>query len=228
MSTIQAVIFDLDDTLYPEMDYNFSGFNAVSTWAEEKLDIHGFYKIAKEIYLNTAHDGKIFNRVLEHFNIKDETSLIDEMILVYRTHVPNISLYSDAQTVLHFLARNYKLGLLTDGYHLTQQLKVKALGVEFLFDTIVYSDQYGRHNWKPSKLPYHKASETLQVDPSSCLYVGDNPNKDFISAKSLGWKTVRIDRGTGINSGMKLGHMYEAEYEISTLSQLPCILTTTT
>ncbi len=39
MPALRAVVFDLDDTLYPERAYVLSGFHAVAAWAEEQLKI---------------------------------------------------------------------------------------------------------------------------------------------------------------------------------------------
>ena len=39
MSKLEAVVFDLDDTLYPERSYVLSGFSAVADWAERTLAI---------------------------------------------------------------------------------------------------------------------------------------------------------------------------------------------
>jgi putative hydrolase of the HAD superfamily len=39
MPALRAVIFDLDDILYPERAYVLSGFHAVAAWAEEQLKI---------------------------------------------------------------------------------------------------------------------------------------------------------------------------------------------
>ena len=36
---LRALIFDLDDTLYPERTYVISGFRAVAAWAEEHIGI---------------------------------------------------------------------------------------------------------------------------------------------------------------------------------------------
>ena len=35
----QGIVFDLDDTLYPERDYVLSGFKAVASWAEARLGV---------------------------------------------------------------------------------------------------------------------------------------------------------------------------------------------
>ena len=41
MTNIKAVIFDLDDTLYPERDYAFSGFRAVVGACADIIDDPG-------------------------------------------------------------------------------------------------------------------------------------------------------------------------------------------
>jgi putative hydrolase of the HAD superfamily len=46
-----ALIFDLDDTLFPERDFVFSGFQAVGDWLETNLSLSGFAEVARAIYL---------------------------------------------------------------------------------------------------------------------------------------------------------------------------------
>ena len=40
---MKAVIFDLDDTLFPERTYVLSGFRAVGDWISETYSIRGFF-----------------------------------------------------------------------------------------------------------------------------------------------------------------------------------------
>jgi putative hydrolase of the HAD superfamily len=61
-------------------------------------------------------------------------------------------------------------------------------------DTIVYSDEYGRENWKRSPVPYLKVMEVRRFQGSKCVYVGDNPHKDFVKAKKLSLLTAQIAR----------------------------------
>ena len=92
------------------------------------------------------------------------------------------------------------------------------------FEAIVYSDEYGRENWKPSPLPYLKVMELTGFQGYECVYVGDNPHKDFITAKKLSWLTVQIDRQDGEYSKNRPTPGYEADRTILSLTELEAIL----
>ena len=92
------------------------------------------------------------------------------------------------------------------------------------FDTIIYSDEYGRENWKPSPVPYLKVMELTGFQGSECVYVGDNPHKDFVTAKKLSWRTVQIDRQNGEYSKTPAAPGYEADRTILSLTELETML----
>ena len=55
---IKAVVFDLDDTLYPEKDYVMSGFSAVAEYAQAALKIERAKRILplhKEVFISRLH-----------------------------------------------------------------------------------------------------------------------------------------------------------------------------
>jgi putative hydrolase of the HAD superfamily len=59
----------------------------------------------------------------------------------------------------------------------------------------------------------------------NCLYVGDNPQKDFYGARILGWKTVQIKRPDGIYKDEKnVRSDYMADILITDLNQLTSII----
>jgi putative hydrolase of the HAD superfamily len=93
--------------------------------------------------------------------------------------------------LLDELHRSCKLGLLTDGYIDVQRRKVNALGIRHYFDTIIYSDEWGRDAWKPSLRPFRAVLERLSVPPENAVYVADNPLKDFLGANQIGMATIR-------------------------------------
>jgi putative hydrolase of the HAD superfamily len=63
-------------------------------------------------------------------------------------------------------------------------------------------------------------AEYLRLDFSDCVYIGDNPNKDFITARKLGMGTVRIVRDVGDHMQTRLGKEYEADAVIYSLTEL--------
>jgi putative hydrolase of the HAD superfamily len=216
---IRSVVFDLDDTLFPEHQYVMSGFHAVDEHVAKKYGRAGFFEHAHRLF-SGGHRGNIFNLALERLEIVPESSLITELLGIYRDHDPAIELYEDARWSIDFFGKTHKLGILTDGYLATQRNKVRALGVAPRFDIVVYSDEYGRENWKPSPLPYEKVMNFLHCSGQECVYIADNPEKDFITARRLGWRTIRISRETSEYSQLKAQPGYEADSKILSLFEL--------
>jgi putative hydrolase of the HAD superfamily len=219
MKNIKVLVFDLDDTLFPEREFVLSGFRSVGNWMLDTYSVSGVFEVAWGFF-QEGRRNLVFNQTLEYLGVQYEPSLIQELLQVYRMHPPVVSLFEDAKWALTHFKQCKRLGLLTNGYLATQQNKVKALGIEPFFDSIVYCDLYGSENWKPSPLPYQKMMEFTGVRGLECLYVGDHPHKDFVGAKHWGWTTVRICREGGEFTGLAADRSNEADYEIKTLYEL--------
>lgn len=220
---LKAIVFDLDDTLYPQSTFVRSGFAAVDNWCRTELGLEGFYETACRVYQNGVR-GRIFNQVLEVLETAYDEALIVKMVAVYRGHQPRITLYDDAQWFLNRFHMQYRLGLITDGDWKTQQNKVDALQIASFFDVLVFTDYYGRNCWKPAEFAYHKVMTALDCSGADCVYVGDNPHKDFITAKLLGWRTVRLRRKDTEYAALRLDREHEAEVEAVSLWELPEII----
>lgn len=218
---IRAVVFDLDDTLFPERQFVLSGLKAASDWLERECGVSGLFDEAERLFARGCR-GKIFNVALQSMGLPVSESLVTHLMLVYREHTPRLTLFEDAAEALVELKGSYRLGLLTDGFAAVQRNKVAALGVTPLLDAVVYSDDLGRTAWKPSPVPYERVAHLLNVpNGPACLYVGDNPQKDFIGARHLGWRTVRIRRPGTEHNDVMLDHAREADACIGNMRLLP-------
>lgn len=219
----RAVVFDLDDTLYKEKEYVISGFHELDLWVQNHCNVLGFFEQAMTLF-EQGHRGQIFNQALELLKIDYNYGMILQMLKVYREHLPNIQLYPDAAWALQYFADRGNTGLLTDGFLVAQQQKVKALGISTYFASIVYSDVLGKEYWKPSPAPYIRMAMNLRADPKQCVYIGDNPQKDFITARRLGWTTICVKRTENLYSGIVEEPDYRSDHEISSLYELKQIL----
>lgn len=220
---IKVLVFDLDDTLFPEHEFVLSGFQVVSNWVAKKYSLLEFFEVAWQFF-KEGKRNQIFNLTLEKLGVEYDPCMIQELVQIYRQHKPIISLHEDAKWAINHFKRSKKLGLITDGYLLTQQNKVEALKIEGSFDAIIYSDLYGRENWKPSSFSYKKIMESLRCQGKECVYVGDNPSKDFVTAKKLGWITVRICRQGGEYSSITTDNNHEADIKLLSLTDLEVTL----
>ena len=226
---ITTVIFDLDDTLYDEIEYCKSGFRAVGLFL---ADLPGspsaecIFDVFWEQF-TVGNRTKTFNAALEKLVIpahRDDDTLIGELVRVYRNHIPKITLPSESENVLCQLSKKYTLALLTDGFLPAQQLKVQALGIEKYFKSVIYTEQLGRNFWKPSPLGFEKLMQQLNVEPETIVYVADNEKKDFIAPNGLGFLSIQLIRPARIHTESCIESCAAARYVIHKISQLPALL----
>lgn len=220
---IKAIIFDLDDTLYEERAFVESGFKAVSHYMKKQfgVDNRQFFNVLMDL-LEKQGRGRNFDIALINYNLYDK-KLVPKLVEVYRSHKPSIKPYPEVKNTLQALRNNkFLLGLITDGFETVQQNKVQSLGIESLFDLIVYTDKLGKYAQKPSKYPYEVMLRHFGVAAEEVIYVGDNPCKDFIGAKELGLKSVRVLKGE--HKDMKVSEDYEADCSIRMISELPQLI----
>ncbi|WP_286885369.1 HAD family hydrolase [Aneurinibacillus sp. UBA3580] len=217
---IQGYIFDLDDTLYCEHEYVRSGFRAVAHWLSEFHDVKAYEAIYRSMIDEWERNGRgrIFDEVCRRFNIEAE---IAKAVEAYRQHEPVLALYEDAERLLSLLEREEKkVGIITDGAREVQWRKIRALGLDKRVSCIIVSDDLGRECWKPSEIPYRKAVECLGLSYEKCVYIGDNPHKDFCTARKLGMHTIRIIRPIGDHMQTILEDWQEADRIIYSLDEL--------
>ena len=192
----RVVVFDLDDTLYLERDFVRSGFAAVGRWLEAHRGVRDFEAHAWELFL-AGRRGDVFDRALPELGLEPQPALVRELVGVYREHSPTLRLESAAAELLAALHGRCRLALLTDGYHDTQRRKIAALQLDPRCRPIVCTDQWGRAHWKPSPRGFLHIQQVLEAAPERCIYIGDNPAKDFRAPKALGWRTLRVRHALG-------------------------------
>jgi len=191
---VSLVVFDLDDTLYPERDYVFSGYQAVARWLASRAKCpDDLIERMKHTFL-FGDRTKVFDTLLTDLGWSPDPELIGEMVTVYRTHTPEISFFEDAEVVLREWAEGFELGLISDGPLVMQQRKVQALRLEDRIRFILLTDQWGREYWKPHPRAFVEIEKLARVPPGECLYIADNPAKDFVAPNARGWRTVQIVR----------------------------------
>jgi putative hydrolase of the HAD superfamily len=224
---ITTVVFDLDDTLYDEIEYCKSGFAAVAEFLANTVSSmtdtkHLFAALWEQF--NAGNHTKTFNAALDKLDISYNDKLILELIKVYRRHKPKITLPPDSRDALCELSTKYTLALLTDGFLPGQQLKVQALGIEKYFKSIVYTEQLGREFWKPSPVGFEKILQTLEARPENTVYIADNEKKDFIAPNKLGFATIQILRQARLHTSVCGQAGAAAQHTIPQISLLSALL----
>lgn len=196
--TVKAVIFDLDDTLYLERDYAFSGFRAVAEAFSDVLGDPDNSAEAMRALFDSQHRRRVFNKIIESCGHQPRTDLVRAMIDTFRRHTPTIQLLPDADEAIARLTTSYKLGLITDGPAAMQRAKIDSLGLTGRIHEIVITDELGPGAGKPNPLAFETIAGALGMGRSECVYVADNTAKDFVAPNTLGWLTVQIVRPLGV------------------------------
>ncbi|KAA0220019.1 MAG: HAD family hydrolase [Planctomycetota bacterium] len=225
---LQAVVFDLDDTLYPEREFTRSGFRAVS---EAFADVLGNAPAAcarMNALFDSPHRSRVFNELLRERGVTDPARLVPAMIECYRSHVPSIALYPDADHALTRLKERFSLGLVSDGPRSAQRGKIAALGLQDRLDAIILTGELGDGFGKPHPRAFEEIARRLGVEPHRCAYVADNPAKDFVAPNRLGWRSIRVRRSDGVYANAAAPPDGEPSVTIVTLDDLDPLLRRTT
>jgi putative hydrolase of the HAD superfamily len=220
---IRALIFDLDDTLYPEKEFITSGYRAVAEYVAEhySCDFSRAFSVMMSTFESLGRQ-KVFPALMARF---PETPIqISEVVEVYRQHQPEIDLFPGYRTLLKEFALQYRLGVITDGLPAVQERKVRTLGLEQIIEKVIYSWEYGPEREKPHPLSFSLMLQSLQAESNSALFIGDNPEKDGRGAHGAGmpYAQIRHSQLQAVNKNIVVTN--SSEFMIDSLFQLPQLL----
>jgi len=219
------LVFDLDDTLYPERQFALSGFAAAGRWAEAELGVGGLAEDMARL-LDEGHLGELFRIALAGRLAHHTPEQLAGLIGAYRDHDPELSLFADAAWALAHFAEA-KLGLITDGTHHMQARKVAALGIAPRFRQIVYTHALGGRQYsKPHPRGYEMVEAALGGPGDRLVYIGDNPSKDFIVPNARGWISIMVERPEfrRIHAHAQVAPGGAPQHRVASLTELPALL----
>ena len=156
--------------------------------------------------------------MVRHFGIHQSVRVL---VGVYRHHEPELSLYPEANNALNALSSR-SLYLVTDGHKVVQAGKIAALGIAGRFSHCYLTHQHGIKRRKPAPWVFERLCLRERAQPSSVIYVADDPTKDFVGIRPLGFRTVRVRTGRFAAAEAKKG--FEAEFEIPDLASFPSLV----
>lgn len=212
MENIKFIFFDLDNTL---LDHTHAEKIALHQTFENDLKeiVHADFDSFKTVYheINTRlwslySQSKIskdevrlgrFRDSLKYFGIIDFDikKLWENYALRYRGNWKPIEYSSE---ILHYLNdKNYRLGIISNGFTELQNDKIKKMGWTHYFKSIILSEEIGVQ--KPNPLIFKSALKSSQMDVSEVIYIGDSYETDISGAKNSGWKSIYFNPN-GLNS----------------------------
>ena len=191
---IQAVIFDLDNTLTDFMKYKENSIRAaVDAMIDVGLPLDRESAIAK-IFAIYKDKGIEHQRVFNLF-LKQEIGRVDNRMLAAgvvayrRVRESELVPYPHAGLVLNRLLKDgYKLAVVSDAPGFEAWLRLTALGLQHTFDLVLTFDDTGVH--KPDPTAFNLALSRLGVAPGRAVVIGDWKERDILGGQNAGMHTV--------------------------------------
>lgn len=215
MAKVRCVVLDIDDTLYLERDYVRSGFHACSQCFDDPTLQDSFFQRAWAAFL-AGRRGDIFNHVLE--SLSQPLSMVPQLVSTYRQHSPTIKLLEDAEDLLRRLYREIPMAVITDGPRESQHGKARSLGLQQWCEPIIVTAEFGHGYSKPHPRAFQQVEHVFRLGGQDCVYIADNPLKDFRAPHELGWRTVRVRREGGLHASLSSGP--DVQQEVQALREL--------
>ncbi|WP_159516409.1 HAD family hydrolase [Acinetobacter sp. 18QD2AZ41W] len=196
--TIQAVLFDLDNTL-THRDLTAQAYSrslaeyyapALAQVEPEKIieivrriDNGGYPK--KELLTHGSIGASAAYALLQELSWLNPPSL-EELAQFWFSQFGRCAVeMPDAKLVLEQLkSQGYQLAIVSNGGHDTRLNTIRGLGIAGYFDEIISSGLVGFS--KPQPEIFQITAQRLGVLPEHCLYIGDHPINDIQGAKNAG------------------------------------------
>lgn len=196
--TIQAVLFDLDNTLTHRdltaqaysrylAEYYASAFAQVEPEKiieiVRRIDNGGYPK--KELLTHGSIGASAAYALLQELSWLNPPS-IDELAQFWFSQFGRCAVeMPDAKQVLEQLkSQGYQLAIVSNGGHDTRLNTIRGLGIADYFEEIISSGLVGFN--KPQPEIFQITAQRLGVLPEHCLYIGDHPINDIQGAKNAG------------------------------------------
>lgn len=186
----RAVIFDLDDTLYPRRRFVLSGFAAVARHLDEYWGVPARDAFLCLVRATRTSPGRELQALIRRFALPDW--LVPRLVTIIRAHRPSLRLPRATCRALAALRTHWAVGVVTNGPPDQQARKVDALGLASLVNAVVYADATGAP--KPAVEPFLVAARQLGAAPDRVVVVGDDPRTDVAGARAAGMYAVRVLR----------------------------------
>ncbi|WP_151636572.1 HAD family hydrolase [Noviherbaspirillum aerium] len=209
MSVIKAVLFDLDDTLWPIVPVIKRAENILFEWLERnvpavaaRVSIEGL-RARRQALMESDPVYQLDLRALRHavlveafIDAGEDVRLVDEAMAVFSRARNEVTLFEDVLPVLGRMKRRLALATVSNGVS-----DLDAIGIAHLFDASIAAYSFGRA--KPDPSIFHAACDALKIAPGEAIYVGDDPLLDVVGAQKAGLRAVWLNRdGLGPARGL--------------------------
>lgn len=197
---IRAVLFDLDDTLWPILPvirraeavlHDWLTVNAPAVARRFTIDELRQRRLAlAATHPRFRYDLQALRRagLAEAYGDAGEhPATLDAAMAVFDAERNRVALYDDVRPALQRIGRRFAIGAVTNG-----PADLAAIGIAPHFGAVVAAHAHGCG--KPDASIFLACCDALGVSPAETVHVGDDPLLDVRGAQEAGLRAVWIDR----------------------------------
>ncbi len=191
---IQAIIFDLDNTLLDFIKMKQFAVKAAITAMNEaglNVDEEKAYQDIFDLYVNKGWENQqVFDDYLNQTIGEVSNKILAAGIVAYRrAREATLLVYPNVnKTLIELIKMGIKLAVVSDAPSREAWMRLYYLNLHHVFDPVLTFDDTGVR--KPSPKPFQMALDYLKVKPEEALMIGDWPERDVVGAKQIGIKTI--------------------------------------
>lgn len=187
---IKAVLFDIDNTLFPSNEFaELARRNAINLMIEAGLDADtekAHEKLQLVIKKYGPNYPRHFNALLKELEMRPDPKIVAAGIVAYHQAKTSIFPYPDVpQTLIRLRENGYKLCVASQGIAIKQWDKLIRLGLHNLLHEVFVTP-------KKSKKFYKSVLRKLNLKPQEVVMIGDNLETDIKPAKEAGITTILV------------------------------------
>ena len=222
---IRALLFDLDDTLWPIAPVIERAERLMFDWLRDEVPAVaarctiGSLRARRAELMASTPRFRVDLWALRHATLTEvfvacgaDTARIDEAMSVFTTARNQVTLFDDVPICLPRLADRIRLGSLTNG-----AADLKQIGLDQHFSVSLAAHQIGRA--KPDPMVFHAACDAMGLRPSEVAYIGDDLRLDVEGAQQAGLVGIWMNRHqivpppehTQIEPDAAVGSLHELE-----------------
>jgi len=197
---LQAISFDLDDTLWEIAPVIERAELAMHRFLSERyprvtqrFDVEAMREVRRRIAGEQPamrHDFTWLRLEALRFHATSAgygATVAEEAFEVFYRARNEVSLFDDVRPALERLSRHFRLFTLSNG-----NADLRAIGIDRFFERSICAREAGA--LKPDRRIFACLIEATGLDPAATLHVGDDPEADVVGARDAGLAVAWIQR----------------------------------